>query len=749
MSDVTPQLAGNANPRRDTIVAAVLIFLGVFALFARAITFDQVHFDDNMFVFNNPHVAGGLTWSNVVWAMTDTSTTGWYPMHHLSYMLDTTLWGREPWGYHLTSVLLHALNAALLFVTLRWMTRSMWASVAATLLFAVHPLRVEAVVWIAERKGVLAGTFWMLTMLAYLRYAARPGAARYALVAALMALGLMAKAVLVTMPFALLLLDYWPLRRWRVHADADDATTEAAGPPPFATASAGRLIAEKLPLLALCIADAGMMIYASVSGGTMATKIPKPLTTRLAYAVDACALYLRETFWPHDLMMPHMLTADFAVGVVVASAVALLVITAALAVAWRRRPVQRGYLPVGWLWYLGVLTPTLGVVLQIADFARADRYTYVPSVGVCLLVVWGGRELIRRRPRWRPVAAAACVAVVLALSVTTVVQMQHWRSVETLFLHTLTIDPDNRFAHHNLADYYGQRGELAKAEHHYRYVLDAIRPPDPRASYARFNLGMIVERQGRTDEAIEWYEKANALEGGHGLDVAQTNIGVLAFDRGDLDEAERRFREAIAADATHANAWYNLGRVALRRGDDAQAIEHLRHAVELAPTMVNAWRDLGVVLGKTGRAVDALDAIKHAADLAPADPEILLAYGNALMTARRPADAAEAYAALLKVVPDNADTRMRLGMALGNSGAIDKALPHLEAAARLAPDKAVHWFNLGMIYRALRRNDDAVTAFNKALAIDPKFNDARRQLDALRAAPPTPNDAGKPSGATR
>ncbi|MBI1371516.1 MAG: tetratricopeptide repeat protein [Phycisphaera sp.] len=739
MSDPKAPSLPRPRRRRDTVIAAVAIFLGVFALYARAITFDQVIFDDELFVFQNTHVAQGLTWSNFIWAMTDTSTTGWYPLHHLSYMLDTTLWGHDAWGYHLTNVLLHALNAALLFVALRWMTGSLWASVAATLLFAVHPMRVESVAWISERKGVLSALFWVLTMLAYLRYAARPTVARYAPIMVFMALGLMAKALLVTLPCALLLLDYWPLRRWRPHADPTTAQGAAEhADTRFAPASLGRLIVEKLPLLGLAVVDVGIMYFAQTSAEAFSVKYPKPLLTRLVYAAEACVLYMRDTVWPHDLMTPHMMPSDFAVGPAVGAAALLLVVTIVVVVAWRRAPAQRGYLPVGWLWYLGVLTPMLGVVFHLLEFSRADRYTYLPSIGLSVLIVWPIARFVSRHPKARLPVTCAVVAAIVALSGATYVQAGRWRNAEALFQYTLTIEPDNAFAHHFLAQYYDHHNDPVLAEKHLRRLIEVAPEDNHLAPLARYDLGKMLEAQGRIEEAVHWYEEANRVSGGPGNDMAQARLGELASERGETDEAERRYRAALKANDQQIDAWFGIGMLFAGRGDMESAHAAFTNVTRLDAKRVDAWYNLGLALGRLNRTDEALEALRQATTRAPRNADYRRAYGNALMTANRPAEAAEAYAALLELAPDNADTRMRLGMALGRSGAIDKALPHLEAATRLAPDKAVHWFNLGMVYRALHRNDDAAAAFNKALAVDPKFNDARRQLDAMRAAPAKP-----------
>ncbi|MBI1371514.1 MAG: tetratricopeptide repeat protein [Phycisphaera sp.] len=733
---------GATRADRLTPALAVGLFVVTFAVFSPVLRCGFVEYDDRSFVTANPMVNGGLTWDGFVWAFTNTKTSGWFPLTWLSHMIDISLWGDNATGHHLTSLLLHAGSASLLFLALRRMTGAVWASCAVAAIFALHPMRVEAVAWVAERKGVLSGFFWMLSLWAYARYAAKPTVGRYVAVAVAMALGLMAKASVVPLPCVLLLLDVWPLRRWRWGGDGsagDEIRDDAVA---FEPASAGRLIAEKLPLVAMSIAvSVTMLVLASVIGERPWLR-PWPMDVRLSNIAESYTAYLRETVWPSRLMIPHLFDGTYSTGVVAAEAGMLAIVTAlALWLGWRR-PARWGFLPVGWLWFLGVTLPTTGIVLQFMDFSWADRYVYLPSIGVAIVIVWGVRALVIDRPVWRRVAAGGAVVALVALSTVTVTQLGYWRSPETLFNHTLALDPDNAVAHTVLAVDLGHNSRWQEALPHYVRAAE-LKAQDPASA---FGCGVALQELGRVDEAIKWFNEANRRAAPAGNAPAHTSLGTLAMRRGDLDEAERCFRAAIAADPTHATAHFNLGLVAVRRGDLPAAAASFAESTRLDPAQPGPWYNLGLTDSRLGKPDDAVDAQRRAVDLDPNNADYLRAYGNALMSVRKHADAADVYDRLLKLDPNNADTRTRLGMALGNSGAIDRALPHLEAATRLAPDNAAYWDNLGTAYRAMRRNDDAAAAFAQALKADPAFDPARRHLDALRAASKPANGA-KPSPA--
>lgn len=416
-----------------------------------------IRFDDPYYVTGNPRVQAGLTWEGIAWAFQAIVASNWHPLTLLSHMLDCELFGMDPLGHHLTSLLLHAASVVLLFEALRRMTASTWRSAAVAALFALHPTHVESVAWIAERKDVLSGFFWMLTLLAWERYVRQPSPKRYAAVALALAAGLLSKPMVVTLPFVLLLLDVWPLRR---------------------EIPRGLRIKEKLPLFALAAGACVATLIAQSGAIHLASRFPMKL--RLANAVLSYAAYLGKTLFPARLAVFYPMRTDFPAWKVAGAALLL----AALTVLALRAP---RYVTVGWLWFLGTLVPVIGI-LQVGGQAMADRYTYLPTIGLFLIAAWA----LPRRAVW------ALAPAVLALAIVTRLQLRHWEDSETLFRHAVAVTERNFVAHLHLAQIYAERGERGRALEHFRTTLE-IRPG---MWQAQASLGNTLRRWGRPDKAL-------------------------------------------------------------------------------------------------------------------------------------------------------------------------------------------------------------------------------------------------------
>ena len=516
----------------------VLLVALIVAIYAQTVTFDFVLYDDPDYVTQNSVVREGVTSGGVVWALTAMHASNWHPLTWMSHMLDYQLFGANAGGHHLTNVLLHVLNTLALFVLLRRLTTETWPSAFVAALFAVHPLHVESVAWVAERKDVLSTLFFLLATLAYVGFVRKGGAARYAGVAILFALGLMAKPMLVTLPLVLLLLDYWPLRR---------------------QGSWVELVVEKLPLFALSAISAVLTVIAQRAGGSMESTDLVPFYLRIVNATVSYARYVGKILVPADLgvLYPHPNLAGGTPWTAwqLAAAGSLLVVITVLVVAASAR---RRYLPVGWFFFAITLLPVIGLV-QVGQQAMADRYTYVPSIGLFVIVAWGARDGIRSL-RWRPEVKRATVAivvsaVVLAGTVASWAQVRHWRNSLTLFERALAvtaptpimlsnlgvvlaeagrldeaiayqrraleIKPDYARAHNNLGIAYQVTGRLGQAVQHYRWSLEI----DPRSAATHNNLGMALRDLGRRDEAIEHYRRA--LEIDPELDRTRQNLEEL------------------------------------------------------------------------------------------------------------------------------------------------------------------------------------------------------------------------------
>ena len=449
------------------------------ALYWRAFHYPFITYDDRLYVSENPHVLGGLKWSNIAWAFTAWHTGNWHPLTWLSLMLDAQLFGNNAGGYHLTNVLLHVANSALVFLVLRQLTNSELCSALAAALFAVHPVHVESVAWISERKDVLSALFFLLALGAYGRYAAEPTARRYAIVTLLFILGLLAKSMLVTLPFLLLLLDVWPLRRARQIVDLRQFVT------------------EKLPLFAIAAAFSAITFLAQRSAGSTMPVVVEPLSTRAANALLACERYLTKIFWPYDLTLPYPFSSSLDAFELCWAAVLLLAISFA-AIRMARR---RGYLLVGWLWFLGMLVPVIGLV-QVGPQAMADRYMYLPAIGVFVAITWGIADVTATSPKYIRVGFAS--AVLIVLSWLTSMQLGYWKNSETLFRHTVAVYPGEIVSLRNLTSAYA-------LEHRPRDAvasLELLLTQTPHDASAHLHLGEALQQLGNERRAADEYEAA-------------------------------------------------------------------------------------------------------------------------------------------------------------------------------------------------------------------------------------------------
>lgn len=509
-----------------------------------------INYDDPLYVTGNPWVNGGLSWNSLRWASTAMLGGNWHPLTLLSHMVDCQLFGLEPGGHHLVSVLIHAANAVLLFVVLWWATSAAWPSAFVAALFAVHPLNVQSVAWISERKNVLSTFFWLLTTAAYLRYARQPGGRRYLLVLLLFVLGLMSKAMLVTLPFTLLLLDYWPLGRWR---------------PGDGARGAGRLVLEKAPLFVVALTAGLIAIMAQQTGDTVFSLAVFPLPMRVANGLVAYATYIKMMCWPAGLaaFYPHP-GASLPLARVILALLALSLVTVFVFKSTQNRP----YLVVGWLWYLGTLVPVIGLV-QVGSQALADRYAYVPLIGVFVMIVWWLDE-IRERSNLGTALTAAGLFLLVALGMGTRQQLRPWRDSVTLFEHAIARTKNNYLAHNN--------------------------------------LGTALLREGRLDEAL--VEFARAVEANPGFLESEYNLATALIAKDRLEEAVIHLRRALRLNPEDAASLNNLAAAYIRMRRFEEAVPPLLRALELKPDYVDAANNLNAALSQSRKRLDGVPSGK-------------------------------------------------------------------------------------------------------------------------------------------
>jgi Flp pilus assembly protein TadD len=589
--------------RRDLAIVGVLV-LAVLAVYWPVSQFGFVNYDDGGYVSRNPHVQAGLTLEGLGWALTTVQESNWHPVTWLSHMLDCQLFGLDAGRHHMVNVALHAANAVLLFLLLRRMTKSRWPSAVVAALFALHPLHVESVAWIAERKDVLSTFFGLLALGAYLRYVEQPGRGRYVLVAVLFALGLMAKPMLVTLPFVLLLLDYWPLGRLQwPKADKPDRRKEVFK-------AVLRLAWEKAPLFLMAAASSIVTYMAQSATGTVAPAASLSAAERIANALVAYVQYLGTLVWPNHLAVLYPYVFERPTWQVAGSALLLVGVTAAVLTQVRRRP----YLAVGWFWYLGTLVPVIGLV-QVGVQGMADRYTYVPLVGIFIALAWGIRDVATRWQFPPHILAPATGVVLLAFAVLAGRQVQYWSDSQTLFRHTLDAGAASPVAHLNL----GAAIAPADREEAIRHFREALRVwPDYAEGHCQ--LGTLLAAGGRNDEALAHYLKTVELD--PRCAKAHGNIGAILAGRGQIEEGVWHLRAELELHPDYDQAINNLAWVMATQSDPkfrdpAEAVRLAEKACQLTGRTEASYLDtLAVAYARSGRFAEAVTTAEEAANLA-------------------------------------------------------------------------------------------------------------------------------------
>ncbi|MFO1477011.1 MAG: tetratricopeptide repeat protein [Verrucomicrobiota bacterium] len=655
--------------RPPAFLAALALFFLVLAVFWPALDNGFINYDDPYYVTENPQVHGGLTWPNVAWAFTTTTIANWHPLTWLSHMLDCELYGPRAGGHHLTSLLFHAANTGLLFLVLRRLTGATWRSWAVAVLFGIHPLRVESVAWISERKDVLSTFFGLLAIWAYAAGNLKSQISNLKFIglsAFLYTLSLMSKPMLVTLPFLLLLLDFWPLERWP-------------------GTRLRRLILEKIPFFALAVASSVITLWAQREGNALVSLPARPLGLRFENAALSYVGYLGKLFWPDPLAVFYPETdvaRPLAAGL---AALFLAIVTALCVVFWRRR-----YLPVGWFWYLGTLVPVIGIV-AVGGQSMADRYTYFPCIGVLVLVVWAAADVARSRLAAGAGSGVLLVPVLALLAITTRNYLACWVDSETLFRHVTAVTRDNYAAH--------------------------------------ANLGNLLVTQGRIDEAIVEFKESLRLR--PGAADTHSNFGAALGTQGRLQEALQEFDRALELDPNYSQAHFNRGRALEKLGNPDEAIREYRLALKLYPDFPMAYKDLARLLAAKGNAADAEVVLENGIRLNPMDTEALLILAELQLRSGRPEIAFQTYAKAVQSDPESTAPRNAYGMALAGAGKPGEAVAQFEAAAKLDPADDSLQNNLGIALNMLGRTNEAVARFQEAVRLNPNNDSARSNLQAV------------------
>jgi len=671
-------------------VVCLLLALSTLAVFWPALRCGFLDYDDPSYLWDNDHVLGGLTTSNIVWAFRSFGASNWHPLTWLSLMLDVELFGRTPTGPHCVNLALHVANTLLLFLLLRRMTAAHWRSALVAALFAVHPLHVESVAWIAERKDVLSAFFGLGALWTYARYAEcrmqnaecrsqKPAVAitqhparYYVLSLVCFVLGLMSKPMLVTLPLVMLLLDYWPLRRF------EPSTINPQ------LSAIGRLLREKAPFLLLSVASSVVTVLAQRTALTPVTALSLPV--RFANALVSYARYLGKTIWPVDLALPYPHPGTWPLVKVLMAGVLVSALCLGAVLAARRFP----FLLTGWFWFFGMLVPVIGMV-QVGMQSMADRYTYMPLSGLFIILAWGAAEVVARRYLPKGAVVAAIAAGLVLCGVRARHQAGYWRDGERLFRHAAAVTKDN---------------------------------------YVALNLiGISLERERRLEEAIECYRSAVRMKPSYA--DAQFNLGNALVARGQYPEAIASFETTLRLVPWYYEARNNLANTLLKMGRPDEAVTQYQLALEHAPDGGRIHENLAAILAARGKLEEAVGHYRQALALRPENAGTHYALGLALALQGEWNEAIGQYTQALRLAPGNAEAQYNLGYALRMQKQLDEAMAHLGEALRLKPDFPLAHYNLACVLADKGRRAEATAHLREALRLKPDYPEASQKLREL------------------
>jgi len=656
-----------------------------------------VDYDDGDYMVANTQVQRGLTWAGVKWAFVTGHASNWHPLTWLSHMLDVSVFGKTPGGHHFTNVLFHCANVVLVFLLWQTLTGARWRSAVVAALFAMHPLHVESVAWVSERKDVLSGLFGLFALLAYGKGVAvqvsqepvertkggkkqsnplesdtaRRASQWYLISVGAFALGLLCKPMLVTLPFVMLLLDYWPLNRI------------AGGGRQFV-----RLLMEKLPFFALSLGSSVITFVVQRKGGAVSPLESLPVPDRIGNALVSYVRYLAKTFWPDDLSILYPHPGHWPTGQVIAAAAVLVAVSVVAMVLRRRAP----FVAVGWFWFLGMMVPVIGLV-QVGIQSMADRYTYLPLIGIFVIVVWAAGVVAEWRVATRPIFATLAGVIVALCCLATSVQLRIWKNSETLFRHAVKVTANNYLAWNNLGFYFAAKNRDAEAKEAYRESLRI----NPNYADAHNNLGHALAVEKKYTEALEHYRIALRANPNN-LEI-HNNFGNAISELGDVDGAMAEYRFVLQRNPDHIDAHNNLGIALAMKGQLNEAIEHLNASLHLKPGNAGAHGNLG----------------------------------NAFAAQHKFDEAMKHYREALKLSPNDAQTRNNLANVLAELGRLDEAVTNYNMALQLNAENPEAHFNLGCVMVRLGQRAEAVSHFNEALRLKPDYTAAQEQLQKLAA----------------
>ncbi len=663
----------------------------VITLYVQTQHFEFINYDDHAYVTNNYYVLQGLTKSSLKWVLLGDVASNWHPLTMLTHMVDVSLYGVNPGAHHLTNVQLHIINTLLMFLVFSRMTGDIWKSAFIAAIFAVHPLHVESVAWVSERKDVLSACFWLLTMWTYLIYTRKPYRLWYWLTLLCFSLGLLAKPMLITLPFVLLLIDYWPLRRFEKGRDEALAA-----------------FLEKLPFLVITISFSILTFFIQNLTGAVSSLSAIPLYVRAANAVVSYIIYVIQTFWPAKLAVFYPYPKEFSVLSYTGSAAIILVVSS---MAWLFRK-RIPYLFVGWCWFLGTLVPVIGLV-QVGMQAHADRYMYIPMTGLLVVIVYGFAELFERFRVAKAYIAALMISVTLCMGYFGYRQASRWQNSFTLFEQALQNTQDNSLAYFSVAGYLTNIGEYKRAKEY----LDLARRVSPRDPDVFMMLHSISKIEKNEEKVEEYYEKIQELKPNKGF--LQTKLGTIELDRKDYVKAEEHLRKAVSFNPADAHSFCYLGIAVSEQDRPYEGLSYFRHAEELDPQSSLIQHNLGVVYKKIGQLENAIVHFGNALSLDPANTEYLERFRGVLQERNALRKKVSGLEAKLNNTPEDAEVFFELAMINSLLQQPEKELMNLEASVQARPDFQKGLVQLGIAYAKRGRYEDALGIFQNLSKMEP------------------------------
>lgn len=705
-------MPGPNDQNRKRLLICAGLSLVILVTFWPVIHCGFVNYDDPYYVLQNSHIQQGFSINSLGWAFTTGHAGNWHPLTWISHILDVNLFGLNPAGHHLTNLILHVLNANLVFLIFLRMSGAIWRSALVAALFALHPLHVESVAWISERKDVLSTFFWGLTLLAYLGYVARPTVTKYLLIAVSFSLGLMAKPMLVTVPCLLLLLDFWPLRRIATGRrilgfDLSSPDAAAEGAPPLPRVPLARLIVEKIPLFLLTAISCLVTVWAQ-----RRTVMPLEgisVLVRICNAMTSYCRYVYKMIWPQRLIVHYPYPGLWSIWPLLLVAFTLASFTYVAIRLARLRP----YVIVGWLWFLGTLIPTIGLI-QVGTQSMADRYSYVPLIGLFLIIAWGAYDLSTHLGLRSPVLAGAGMVVLAACAATSRSQLAHWRSGRTLFQHAVNIVPDDYLAQYNLGVATLDEGDLDRA----RELFEKSAHINPAFSEAWNNLANALVIQGRPAEAIECYSRALKYRPDHGL--THYNMGLALAELGNRDQAIAHFQTALRLSPDFSVVFKDLGHVLVEKGELPQALTYLREYVRRAPNDAEGRVRLAEALKANQEQEAAQEQYSTALALQPELPQKYATIARGLGKAGKVEAAIDRYSTLMELQKRDPTLTEEFGIFLADHGRLADAMARFKELLRLRPDAQAH-YDLGLVLVMQDHAKEAVEQYRQALELKADF----------------------------